>query len=577
MAVCGRVAPLLALAALLVVTQSASATQAQVPACFGVAPTIAGTEGADSLVGTPGDDVIVALGGDDLVAGLGGNDRICGGSGVDRLYGASTDPGFDDPGNDQLDGGPDMDAVLGGLGDDRLVGGDGIDVVAFVDSRVGVQVSLASGAATGQGTDSITGLEVILGSNLNDVLTGSALADFFVPVRGDDVIRGGAGFDIVIFQFPVQASLATGRATGEGNDALSGLEGMAAQLNAQSVLIGNGAGNFLQGSEKADTIRGSGGDDGLIGLGGDDLLVGGPGFDLVNGGLGSDTLDGGAGVGDTVSYGDALTQVSVNVANRTATAGADRDRLSGFEIVAGSQFDDVLVGDTAANTLQGKGGNDRLVGARGNDFLDGGGNMDRLTGGPGDDYCVDGERSTGCETQEKTPASVASTRRASAISTLRRMFGSLGLGGPRTAAFETQAAAGLTDLTDYSPRIPQCERAKRGKSFVTGIEPPRTFGPVAGISGEQTAHWQGMLMLENRVVFRTPEVTAPIQGPNLIAQGSPHEWQDSRKRVYKGSRVSLKEPGPYRWSAELDVEQDEDLPVVQIVRRILPPRTCPPG
>jgi hemolysin type calcium-binding protein len=50
--------------------------------CFGRAPTIVGTNGADVLRGTtPGPDVIVGRGGDDRIRPGRGLDRVCSGSG----------------------------------------------------------------------------------------------------------------------------------------------------------------------------------------------------------------------------------------------------------------------------------------------------------------------------------------------------------------------------------------------------------------------------------------------------------------------------------------------------------------
>ena len=49
--------------------------------CFGVVPTIFGTDEADEIDGTPAEDVIVGLAGDDAISGGGGNDKICGGIG----------------------------------------------------------------------------------------------------------------------------------------------------------------------------------------------------------------------------------------------------------------------------------------------------------------------------------------------------------------------------------------------------------------------------------------------------------------------------------------------------------------
>jgi Ca2+-binding RTX toxin-like protein len=96
-------------------TQTAAQTQAPTPlgqapvTCKGLAATIVGTDGNDSLTGSQGPDVIVGLGGNDTLSGLAGNDVICGGDGKDTLFGGQ--------GNDTLYG--DKGTF------DRCVGGQG--------------------------------------------------------------------------------------------------------------------------------------------------------------------------------------------------------------------------------------------------------------------------------------------------------------------------------------------------------------------------------------------------------------------------------------------------------------------
>ena len=101
---------------------------------------------------------------------------------------------------------------------------------------------------------------------------------------------------------------------------------------------------------------------------------------------------GGAGI-DTVSYEDAAAGsprgVTVNLANATGSGGiAAGDRYYSMENVIGSEFDDTLTGNSAANELAGGAGNDRLSGNGGADTLDGGLGDDRLTGGGGNDTFI---------------------------------------------------------------------------------------------------------------------------------------------------------------------------------------------
>lgn len=80
-----------------------------------------GDHGADLLVGEDGDDVMHGGCGNDTLMGSGGNDSLFGDQGSDALFGE-----FD---NDYLHGGKGDDSLEGGDGDDDLIGGKGIDSI----------------------------------------------------------------------------------------------------------------------------------------------------------------------------------------------------------------------------------------------------------------------------------------------------------------------------------------------------------------------------------------------------------------------------------------------------------------
>ena len=156
--------------------------------------TMSGTPTADTLTGTSGDDVI---------CGLGGNDTINGGEGNDTIRGEG--------GTDQLHGGP---------GDDDLDGGLGTDTANFSGSVASISASLADGTATGEGSDSFSNIETIIGSSQADHLRGSAAnetlngaggADSIVGLGGADALKGSGGGDTLDSRDGVG-----------GNDALDG-------------------------------------------------------------------------------------------------------------------------------------------------------------------------------------------------------------------------------------------------------------------------------------------------------------------------------------------------------------------
>jgi Ca2+-binding RTX toxin-like protein len=118
-----------ALALLLGGVTASAAPASTTETCFGLTPTIVGTDGDDGennpIEGTAGDDVIVGLGGSDFIEGQGGDDTICGGPGQDYLFGEVETVDLDHAviglaGNDRLDGGPGDDGLIGNTGDDAL-------------------------------------------------------------------------------------------------------------------------------------------------------------------------------------------------------------------------------------------------------------------------------------------------------------------------------------------------------------------------------------------------------------------------------------------------------------------------
>ena len=211
-----------------------------------------------ATVGTSGSDSIQDAG---VVFGGAGNDGITGSAGADILNGGSD--------NDWLDG---------GAGADLMDGGAGWDVVSYQSATSGITVDLTTnlngGAAAG---DKILNVEVLQGSNANDMLTG--------------------------------------------------------------IDRGNGNGVQLYGEGGNDTLTGKGGGDYLFGGAGNDTLDSGFGCDVLNGGSGADTFRFstalGAGNVDTVqdfwvAQGDRI------LLSRNVFAGAGYDALVGTAFTLGA-------------------------------------------------------------------------------------------------------------------------------------------------------------------------------------------------------------------------------------------------
>ena len=157
------------------------------------------------------------------------------------------------------------------------------------------------------------------------------------------------------------------------------------------AIMGTAMADKLSGTDNGEMISGLAGNDSLYGGAGDDTLEGGEGDDLLVGGPGADTLKGGEGDGDTISYAYSMAGVTINLITGTARGGdADGDTIvdmgeDEIENVIGSEHDDALTGNRAANSLWGLGGNDELDGGRGTDMLFGGAGNDDLDGGDGND------------------------------------------------------------------------------------------------------------------------------------------------------------------------------------------------
>jgi Ca2+-binding RTX toxin-like protein len=339
---------------------------------------------ANTLSGTASDDTIFGLGGNDDLSGLGGNDTLEGGVGDDMLR--------------------------GGVGADILRGGDGIDTANF-EGAAGVSVAIGGlgigGNAAGdlittdienlQGTlsfaDTLTGSDVanvlsgyggddtLVGLGGNDTLDAGAGNDLLDGGAGADVLNGGAGIDTIVYVgAPVTVTIG---GIGAGGDAQGDMIG----ADIENIRGTDGGNDHLTGSAAANILTGLGSDDLLRGLAGNDTLDGGAGIDFLVGGAGADVLIGGAAI-DTVDYTDSAAGVTVRIGGTGSGGDAQGDTIGAdIENIQGSwDFNDVLIGSEAANTLTGFGGNDLLIGQGGDDTLNGAGGDDELEGGAGADH-----------------------------------------------------------------------------------------------------------------------------------------------------------------------------------------------
>jgi serralysin len=225
-----------------------------------------------------------------------------------------------------LSGGNGDDTLNGGAGNDILNGGAGIDTASYVDASSSVTVSLAAGtAAGGAGSDILSQIENVNGSNFADTLTGNNGAnsisgalgnDTFIGTSGSDTFNGGLGFDT-------------------------------ANYSTLGILVTLGALGVLN--------------KGALGI--DNL-------DSIENIIGSNLL------GDTIDHSGASSAPATGTVTNLTTGSVTVNgtsplplsfTVSQFENVIGSGFADSITGNGLANSLRGGNGSDTLSGAGGND------------------------------------------------------------------------------------------------------------------------------------------------------------------------------------------------------------------
>ena len=211
------------------------------------------------LKGNAGGDLLEGGESTDLIDGGSGNDILLGAGGTDVLDG----DGFAAPGDDTIDGGAGVDRLEFAF---NLITPVTVDLAKTTPQPIGAQ----------EGTDSISGVENVTGTDLADTLSGDAGPNVLFGRSGNDTIdgRGGAdtlngesGTDTVTYADApagVSVNLLTGTVSGgAGADTLAQFEN----------LTGSPFNDQLTGSDAANTIDALGGTDTVQALAGPDLVA----------------------------------------------------------------------------------------------------------------------------------------------------------------------------------------------------------------------------------------------------------------------------------------------------------------
>lgn len=232
------------------------------------------------------------------------------------------------------------------------------------------------------------GNDILVGNAADNELSARAGDDIVIATGGSDTINGGANFDMVSYVFSDKRVVVNlDGVTREGvaaGTALETADGSVDTLTAIEFAMGGSAGDSLYGSNRRNTLIGNEGDDVLNGRGGQDTLLGGAGDDVLNGSGGIDTAD----------YSEDTSGVTVDLDLGSVDDGfGTQDTLISIENIIGSDFDDVMTGNSINNRFFLGAGDDSGIGGGGNDTMFGGAGVDTLEGGIGSDrlYGEDGD------------------------------------------------------------------------------------------------------------------------------------------------------------------------------------------
>ncbi len=238
--------------------------------------------------GSGGDAEGDTLSGIETIRGSNSADTLTGDGFANTLLGGN--------GGDTLDGSGGNDVLVGGAGADSLIGGGGTDTANYSASTAGVNVNLLAGTGLGGDAegDTLSGIEIVLGSNHADTLTGDGFANTLSGGSGNDTINGGDGDDTI--SGGNNADVLDG---GNGIDTLNAggtLGHQTINLATNAISGGDSTGDTIANFENVlsgegnDTITGSSVANVLNGSGGNDTITGGAGADTMIGGIGADTF-----------------------------------------------------------------------------------------------------------------------------------------------------------------------------------------------------------------------------------------------------------------------------------------------
>jgi len=269
-----------------------------------------------------------------------------------------------------------------------FVGGAGTDVVSYAgQAAVTVDQSAlhrGTGAASG---DSYNGIETIIGTSGDDTFFGGTAA-----VAAMDGGTNAAGGDWVSYAGEAAATVDLTRTSANGgsaaNNYLINIENIVGSTASDTFYANSSANSFVGGGGTGDVVSYARDSSGTLTIdltgtaystgyaSGDSYngiatVIGSAGGDTFIGGIwsGVGTAIGGGGT-DWVSYKNASSDATVNLAAGGNAGSAATNHLSGIENIIASDHGDWLTGDALANSFISGAGADTIDGGDGRDVVD---------------------------------------------------------------------------------------------------------------------------------------------------------------------------------------------------------------
>jgi Ca2+-binding RTX toxin-like protein len=376
--------------------------------------------GNDMITGNVANNLLRGGAGNDIILGLWGNDTLDGGLGIDTMVGGIGNDVFfvqtlgdialEDPdsGTDRveasitytleenienliliaysdingtgnrldntisgntfdniLDGGIGVDTLTGGLGDDTYIVDNTADIVKELQGQgfdrvkssvtyslrlVDIEDLILTGDAPINGT----------GSRLHNVITGNTSSNILDGLAGLDTLRGGLGDDTYIVDNPGDVAI---ESWGNGTDLIVSNCTYKLPDNIENLSLSYAAGN--------SKATGNSLNNHITGNSGHNILVGELGADTMEGGLGNDTYivdDAADIVIEAKAAGADIVESSISF---ILSENVETLRLTGFDQINGSgnNLSNSIIGNSANNILNGRGGGDRLTGGAGTDIF----------------------------------------------------------------------------------------------------------------------------------------------------------------------------------------------------------------